>query len=147
MALKLARRHGVNKASQALSLDYYGMKRRLEATPAQARPAPTEFVELSLPAGGHPCDASSNSGTKKVEERFRDLHGLAVRPHGSATDGIATRTDNRHRPTLVQLQQCSARLGLRSNDARPGASALASIPRCMSIHTASQLTSQRWPRG
>jgi hypothetical protein len=53
MALDLARRHGVNKASQALSLDYYGVKRRLEATPAQAGPAPSEFVELSLPTSGH----------------------------------------------------------------------------------------------
>ena len=78
-AVKLARRHGVSKTAQALRLDYYAIKKRLETT-APSRPGREEpggrFVELPLGVAGPVC-------VVEVEEergaRLRlELHGLGA---------------------------------------------------------------------
>jgi hypothetical protein len=51
--VELARRHGVSRTAQALRLDYYSIKKRLEAAqrPRGTREAPeSRFVELPLRA-------------------------------------------------------------------------------------------------
>jgi hypothetical protein len=59
-AVALARRHGVSKTSLALRVDYYSLKKRLEASPRQRAErdgAVARFVELPLRAvpGGAAC--------------------------------------------------------------------------------------------
>lgn len=52
-AVALAQRHGVSKASLALRLDYYSLKKRLEAAPRprpQAAGTGAPFVEIPLRA-------------------------------------------------------------------------------------------------
>jgi len=46
-ALSLAREHGTSKTALSLRLDYYSLKKRLEATPAEES---AEFVEVPLGA-------------------------------------------------------------------------------------------------
>jgi hypothetical protein len=45
MAVGLARKHGVNRTAQALRLDYYTLKRRLDGAPVPEKTAP-DFIEL-----------------------------------------------------------------------------------------------------
>lgn len=71
MAIGLAAEHGVSRASQALHLDYYALKRRLAATGANPTElSSAEFVELSLPATSH-------GGRCQVE--IKDMLGDALR--------------------------------------------------------------------
>jgi hypothetical protein len=62
LAVQLAKRYGVSRTANSLVLDYYGLKRRLEAGVASV--APAAFVELpaSLAAGKH-CQAELRSGS------------------------------------------------------------------------------------
>ena len=59
-AVGVAKKHGVSRISRALRLDYYALKRRLEAAPRQ-HPAPERaggrFIEIPLRAvsGGPAC--------------------------------------------------------------------------------------------
>ena len=70
LAVKLAVAHGLNRTARALKLDYYSLKRRVEAkSDAVATPA---FVELSPP----PMTAS---GECVVE--FEDGTGASLRIH------------------------------------------------------------------
>jgi hypothetical protein len=49
LAVQLARRHGVSPTTAALRLDYYGLKKRIEAT-SRTPPSPSPaFVELPSP--------------------------------------------------------------------------------------------------
>jgi len=47
-AVAAAREHGVSKTAQALRLDYYGLKKRLESEAGLVEGCGTGFVELSL---------------------------------------------------------------------------------------------------
>jgi hypothetical protein len=91
MALDQARRHGVNKASEALSLDYYGVKRRLEATAAQAGPAPSEFVELSLPTSGHRVRCQFELRDDLGEGVRVDVSGLSAKDLATFVRAVAGR--------------------------------------------------------
>jgi len=51
-AVELAREHGINKTARALHLDYYSLKKRLDADPAAERPP--DFIEI-LQTGVPPC--------------------------------------------------------------------------------------------
>src|SRR5437867_6113345 len=68
-AVRLAANHGLNKAARALHLDYYNLKKRLDATvgPASQEPVPS-FVELvpASPSAGPEClvELESRSGRK-----------------------------------------------------------------------------------
>ena len=55
-AVEAAREHGVSKTAQALGLDYYGLRRRLESAPAAASAQPEErrFLEIALPSSVAP---------------------------------------------------------------------------------------------
>ena len=49
LAVRLARQHGLSRTATALGLDYYSLKKRVEAT-AQQPPSPSPvFVELPAP--------------------------------------------------------------------------------------------------
>jgi hypothetical protein len=70
-AVRLAANHGLNKTARALRLDYYDLKKRLDATVGPAavgqEPVPS-FVEL-VPASAAACpeclvELESRSGTK-----------------------------------------------------------------------------------
>ena len=45
LAVGLAREHGVNRTARALRLDYYSLKRRLDATPEPEKTA-ADFIEV-----------------------------------------------------------------------------------------------------
>ena len=49
-AVGLARTHGINRVARALRLDYYRLKRRVEATKGVSGPAPSKpaFVEVEM---------------------------------------------------------------------------------------------------
>lgn len=49
-AVGLARIHGINRVARALRLDYYRLKRRVEASPAIKLPPPSQpdFVEVEM---------------------------------------------------------------------------------------------------
>lgn len=72
-ALRLARKHGVSKVSQALHLDYYAVQRKLAEDQAQEPdPAAEQFVEVALPFG------SSGDGQCRLELRARDGRALRL---------------------------------------------------------------------
>ena len=60
-AVEAAREHGVSKAAQALRLDYYGLKKRLESGPELCAEAPrgpeaaSEPRFLEIPLSGSAC--------------------------------------------------------------------------------------------
>lgn len=55
-AVELAREHGVSKTATALRLEYYALKRRLEARDGEAEERRPTFVEVALPAvSSTPC--------------------------------------------------------------------------------------------
>lgn len=76
LAVKLARRHGVSKTSQALRLDYYSLKSRVEAAPRGRRrgggrgQADGQFVELPV------CAVA---GTSACVVEFEDRRGRKLR--------------------------------------------------------------------
>jgi hypothetical protein len=47
-AVDAAREHGVSKAAQALRLDYYGLKKRLETGLSGPEPGSGRFLEIPL---------------------------------------------------------------------------------------------------
>jgi hypothetical protein len=49
LAVRLARRHGVSRTATALSLDYYGLQERAEATSSKLASNGPAFVELPSP--------------------------------------------------------------------------------------------------
>ena len=67
-AVKLARVHGINAVAKGLRLDYYDLKRRLEAAgpgaDTERNSLSPEFVEVRLPAAGELAGC-----TVKVEDR------------------------------------------------------------------------------
>ncbi|MEE9161491.1 MAG: hypothetical protein V3U35_00840 [Candidatus Neomarinimicrobiota bacterium] len=68
-AVQLAGRYGVNKTAQSLRLNYYELKKRLDAAPRAApvgREPIASFVELASPALVPEClvELESPSGTK-----------------------------------------------------------------------------------
>ena len=57
-AVEVAQEHGVSKTAQALVLDYYGLKKRLESTPGVSESEPAarrEFLEIPLFASAPDC--------------------------------------------------------------------------------------------
>ena len=49
LAVRLARSHGVSRASAVLNVDYYGLKKRVEAAADSPSSNSPGFVELSAP--------------------------------------------------------------------------------------------------
>ncbi len=49
MATRLAKTHGVSRTAAALSVDYYRLKERTEATATPTRPSGPAFLELTPP--------------------------------------------------------------------------------------------------
>lgn len=63
-AVEAARAHGVSKTAQELSLDYYGLKKRLESS-SIALPTPSpgrDFVEIALPSTAPECVMEFENG-------------------------------------------------------------------------------------
>ena len=64
LAVQLAKRYGVSRTATTLGLEYYGLKRRLEAGVASVAPEPAAFVELPAPlAAGKHCQAELRNGS------------------------------------------------------------------------------------
>ena len=72
MAIELAREHGVNATAKTLRLDYYRLKKKLDATPDSGKAAP-DFIEI-FPAG---ISSPGNDCTIEVE----DGNGARMRIH------------------------------------------------------------------
>jgi len=51
LAVRLVRRHGLCRTATALRLDYYSLKKQVEATAGPVQPSAPAFVELPAPAG------------------------------------------------------------------------------------------------
>jgi hypothetical protein len=49
LAVRLANIHGISRTSAALGLDYYSLKKQMEAAAGQPRPGNPAFVELPSP--------------------------------------------------------------------------------------------------
>ena len=54
-AVEAAGEHGVSKTAQELSLDYYGLKKRLESSAPSASSTGRGFVEIPLPSTAPEC--------------------------------------------------------------------------------------------
>jgi hypothetical protein len=62
LGVQLAKRYGVSRTATTLGLEYYGLKRHLEAGVEPAACEPTAFVELPAPlATGKHCRAELRS--------------------------------------------------------------------------------------
>jgi hypothetical protein len=56
LAVRLVKRHGLNPTARALGVDYYSLKKRVEAAAASEPPAPSPtFVELPPAAADKQC--------------------------------------------------------------------------------------------
>jgi hypothetical protein len=71
LAVKQAEMHGVSRVATVLGLDYYSLKKRLDAAAAPL-PTPTPFVEISPPP-------IAPSGECVIE--FGDAAGASLRVH------------------------------------------------------------------
>ncbi len=72
LAVKLAFAHGLNRTASILKLDYYALRKRVEARNASATSAAPAFVELSPPSLAAP-------GECVIE--FEDNLGASMRVH------------------------------------------------------------------
>ncbi len=72
LAVKLVDGHGLNRTASVLGLDYYSLKKRVEARKADSMSVPPAFIELSPPSLGA-------SGECVVE--FEDGAGASIRVH------------------------------------------------------------------
>jgi hypothetical protein len=70
--VKLADGHGLNRTASVLGLDYYSLKKRVEARKPDSMSVPPAFIELSPPSLGA-------SGECVVE--FEDGAGASMRVH------------------------------------------------------------------
>jgi hypothetical protein len=67
MAVGLARIHGVSRTSTVLGLDYYSLRKRVEAAVARPRATVTSFVELPSPIRvGKECRLELDNGTGAI---------------------------------------------------------------------------------
>ncbi len=63
LAVKLASTHGACRTASALGLDYYSLKKRLEAADGRQQAVEPAFVGLSAPlAGGKQCTLELDDG-------------------------------------------------------------------------------------
>ncbi|MDA1052609.1 MAG: hypothetical protein O3C40_19305 [Planctomycetota bacterium] len=72
LAVKLAEGHGLNRTASVLRLDYYSLKKRIEARNSDVTSLPPAFIELSPPS-------LAVSGECVVE--FEDGAGASLRVH------------------------------------------------------------------
>jgi hypothetical protein len=85
-AVALAGRHGVSKASQALHLDYYALRKRIEATTSRqgVSKGPTErFVEVAFPPSATTSQCHLELESAGGARLRIDLRGLSVAELGS----------------------------------------------------------------
>jgi hypothetical protein len=67
MAVGLARIHGVSRTATVLGLDYYGLRKRVEAAVARPQATSTSFVELPSPIRvGKECRLELDNGTGAI---------------------------------------------------------------------------------
>jgi hypothetical protein len=67
MAVGLARIHGVSRTATVLGLDYYGLRKRVEAAVARPQATATSFVELPSPIRvGKECRLELDNGTGAI---------------------------------------------------------------------------------
>jgi hypothetical protein len=63
MAVRLAQAHGICRTASALGLDYYSVRKRVDAADAQPQSRGTEFVELTSPIRvGKECRLELDNG-------------------------------------------------------------------------------------
>ena len=72
LAVKLADGHGLNRTASVLGLDYYSLKKRVEARNSDSTSVPPAFLELAPPS-------LAASGECVVE--FEDGAGASMRVH------------------------------------------------------------------
>ena len=87
LAVKLVDAHGLNRTASVLRLDYYSLKKRVEARNSVSTSVPREFIEL-------PSPSLAASGECVVE--FEDGSGASIRVHLRGCDS----------PDLVALGRC-----------------------------------------
>ena len=67
MAVGLARIHGVSRTATVLGLDYYSLRKRVEAAVARPQATATSFVELPSPIRvGKECRLELDNGTGAI---------------------------------------------------------------------------------
>jgi hypothetical protein len=71
LAVKLTSAHGVHRTASVLGLDYYSLKKRVEATQGQQDPTGSAFIELP---------PAVTAGRECVLE-FEDGAGVSMRVH------------------------------------------------------------------
>lgn len=62
LAVRLAKRHGISRTAIALRLDYYSLKKQVEAAASQPSSSPAAFVELPAPVIGKQCVFELDTG-------------------------------------------------------------------------------------
>ena len=72
LAVKLARGHGLNRTASILGLDYYSLKKRVEARNSDSTSVPPAFIELSPPPLAAP---------RECVIEFEDHSGASMRVH------------------------------------------------------------------
>jgi len=70
--VKLADTHGLNRTASVLRLDYYSLKKRVEARKPDSSPVPPAFIELS---------PSSLAASGECVVEFEDGAGASMRFH------------------------------------------------------------------
>lgn len=71
LAVRLAKKHGINRTATVLGLDYYGLKKRADVVIAQSQSSTPVFVELTSPVlAARQCRLELDNGsgaTMRVE--------------------------------------------------------------------------------
>lgn len=62
LAVRLVRSHGVSRTATALGVDYYSLKKQVEAAAEQPPSTGPAFIELLAPAVGKQCQLEVDNG-------------------------------------------------------------------------------------
>ena len=106
-AAALARRHGVSKVARALGLDYYALRRRVEAPEQRPDERAAGFVEVAIaaPPPVPSCRVEiEDGGTTRLRI---ELQGLSVEDSGRSCGRCGVRRDHEERVVGDQVRRRS----------------------------------------
>ncbi len=88
LAVKLAAQHGLHRTAQALKLDYYSLKKRIEAAETGRDESDTAFIELpSAQASVQECVIELEDGALSLRVHLKGYNATEVATVGRSVRG------------------------------------------------------------
>ena len=89
LAVTLAAEHGLHRTAQALKLDYYSLKQRIETAEPVRDESDTAFIELpSLGAAGRECVIEFEEGAVSLRVHLKGYSAADIAAVGRGVRGL-----------------------------------------------------------